>query len=236
MRLLGLIAGRGGSKRLPRKNVLPFRGRPMIEWTVQAANKAALFARIVVSTDDDEIAAAGAAAGAEVLRRPSELGGDEVRLTTVTQHAIEQLSGFDAFCLMLPNCPLRTAADLRASYQVFTASSGVATIMSVFSYNWSPPTWALRSQGSYLRMVDPAEAIIGPREGLWCPSGAIIWKTTTSFSFEPTFYPRALVGAAMPWQRAIDIDTRADYEAALCIAFALDHGFAFSDEPCVACQ
>ena len=83
MRRLALIPARGGSKRLPRKNVLPFRGRPMIGHSIRAARRSDLFDRIVVSTEDDEIAAVARAEGAEVAMRASALAADEARILDV---------------------------------------------------------------------------------------------------------------------------------------------------------
>ena len=231
MRLLALIPGRGGSKRLPRKNLLPLRGRPLIAWSVAAALDSELFERVVVTTDDDAIARAGAEAGAEVLKRPAALGADDVPLVRVAQHALAELgAGYDAFCLLMANCPLRTAADVRASYDRFAVRDDRAALMSVFGYGWSPPPWALRESQGYLRRVDPDGKLMGPNAGLLCPSGAIRWQHQSDFAAEPTWYPDKLVGFPMPWHRALDIDEREDYEAALCIAHACDHGFRFGVE------
>lgn len=138
MRLLALIPGRGGSKRLPRKNVLPFRGRPLVAWSVRAALDADIFAKVVVTTDDDEIASAGEAEGAAVLRRPPSLGADNVQLIAVAQHALAAINEkFDAFCMLMANCPLRNSADVMASHQGFARRQDGAALMSVFDYAWS---------------------------------------------------------------------------------------------------
>jgi N-acylneuraminate cytidylyltransferase len=231
MRCVALIPARGGSKRLPRKNILPFRGRPMIAWTIDAAIRSDLFERIVVSTDDDEIADRAAEAGAEVLRRPSALGCDDVPLLRVAEHALTTFgNAFEAFCMLMPNCPLREASDVRASFALFSGRGDGAPVMSVFGYGWAPPSWALCQQGSYLTRIDPDESRIGSRDSLWCPSGAIRWQRSAVFLRKPGWYPPNLIGFQMPWYRALDIDTREDYEAARCIAHAADHGFRFSEE------
>jgi N-acylneuraminate cytidylyltransferase len=231
MRCVALIPARGGSKRLPRKNILPFRGRPMIVWSIEAAIRSDLFERIVVSTDDDEIADRAAEAGADVLRRPSALGADDVPLLRVAKHALQTFGdACEAFCLLMPNCPLRGASDIRASFALFSSRDDGASVMSVFGYGWSPPSWALRQQGSYLERIDPDESRIGKRDSLWCPSGAIRWQRAAVFLRKPDWYPQKLIGFHMPWHRALDIDTLEDYEAACCVAHATDHGFRFSAE------
>jgi pseudaminic acid cytidylyltransferase len=228
MRYLALIPARGGSKRLPRKNILPFRGRPMIAWSILAALETDVFEKVVVTTDDDEIAAIAMAEGAEVLHRPPQLGLDSVRLLQVAQHAISTISGaFDAFCLLMPNCPLRDSSDVKRSHVDFASRSDQASVMAVFDYGWSPPTWALRQCGDYLRPIDRSN-LVASRGSLLCPSGAIRWQWVDAFEAEPNWYPSRLVGHRLPWWRALDIDEHEDYEAALCVAHALDHGFSFN--------
>jgi N-acylneuraminate cytidylyltransferase len=230
MGTLALIPARGGSKRLPRKNILPLRGRPMIAWTIDAAIQSGLFDRIVVSTDDDQIGSHAAAAGAEILKRPDALGADDVPLLHVAEHAMRTLAGsYESFCLMMPNCPLREASDVRASFALFAGRNDGAAVMSIFGYGWAPPSWAMREEDSYLKRIDPDGTLIGDRNGLFCPSGAIRWQDTATFLKMPDWYPRKLVGFPMPWHRALDIDTREDYTAACCIAHAIDHGFRFAD-------
>src|SRR5688572_22982405 len=92
-RVLCLIPARGGSKGLPRKNLLPLAGKPLVAWPVSAAVGTPVIDRVVVSTDDHEIAAAARIAGAEVpFMRPPELATDEASSAAVVRHAIEALS------------------------------------------------------------------------------------------------------------------------------------------------
>ena len=230
MRLLAIIPARGGSKRLPRKNLLPFRNRPMIGWTVDAAKESEIFNAVVVTTDDDEISETAATAGAQVLRRPPALGADDVPLVRVTEHVLAEYPGYDAFCLMMPNCPLRTSDDVRASLRHFEQEAFKTPIMSVFNYNWNQPLWALKAKESYLNRMYPEPLSVGIGDPLVCPSGAIRWCRNADFLAEKSWYPERLRGYKMPWYRAIDIDTRDDYEAALCVAHAFDSGFCFSED------
>jgi N-acylneuraminate cytidylyltransferase len=201
-----------------------------VAWSVRAALDADIFAKVVVTTDDDEIASAGEAEGAAVLRRPPSLGADNVQLIAVAQHALAAINEkFDAFCVLMANCPLRNSADVMSSHQGFARRQDGAALMSVFDYAWSPPSWALREHDGYIAMVDPDESLLGPRGSLVCPSGAIRWHRTGIFLANPNWYPPRLVGHRLPWWRALDIDDRVDYEAALCVAHSLDHGFAFTE-------
>lgn len=229
MKAVALIPARGGSKRLPRKNLLPFRGKPMIASTVDAAVRSGVFEIVMVSTDDDELAVAGEEAGAQILRRPDRLGEDDVPLLEVAKHALHALGpGPDALCMLMPNCPLRTSEDIVSAHQRFAARSDGAAVMSVFGYGWSPPQWALRPVDGYLARTCSSDGEPG-RQELVCPSGAIRWVLRARFLEHPTWYPERLVGHLMPWWRALDIDDQSGYEASLCIAHALDHGFRFQE-------
>ena len=89
MTRIAIIPARGGSKRIPKKNVRPFLGTPMLHWPIAAAEASGLFDRIIVSTDDDGIAEAARAVGAEALARPAELSDDRTGVVPVVRHALE---------------------------------------------------------------------------------------------------------------------------------------------------
>jgi CMP-N-acetylneuraminic acid synthetase len=113
-RVLALIPARGGSKGVPRKNVRLLGGRPLIEWSIEAAREATAVDRVVVSTDDAEIAEVARAAGAEVpFERPAELAADDTRDLPVFQHALDELEAlgdaFDVVVHLRPTSPLRPA-------------------------------------------------------------------------------------------------------------------------------
>jgi len=223
---LGLIPARGGSKRLPRKNIMPLDGRPMIAWTVAAALESGCFDQVVVSTEDTEIAAIARQAGAEVLDRPAALAGDDIPLVEVARHAAKALTP-DMFCLLMPNCPLRNAGDIVASYRAFIAAPAADAMMSVTSYHWLRPDWALERHDGMLRRIEWHGTKGG--DAAWCPSGAIRWTRRAAFETNPTWYPRALDGYEMPWHRAIDIDVIDDFRMAECVLAARRAGFTFAD-------
>ena len=106
MTILGIIPARGGSKGIPRKNIKPIFGRPLVAWSIEAAQKSGLLDRFVVSTEDAEIASVSRAHGAEVLDRPAELAGDEVISREVIRHALEA-TGADVSVLLQPTSPIR---------------------------------------------------------------------------------------------------------------------------------
>ncbi len=112
--VLGIIPARGGSKSIPKKNIHPLAGKPVIVWTIEAAQRAELLDRIVVSTDDQEIAAVSRSAGAEVIDRPAELATDAAQTEPVLLHVLEHLrqtEGYvpDVTVLLQCTVPLRGA-------------------------------------------------------------------------------------------------------------------------------
>lgn len=117
LRFLGVIPARGGSKRFPRKNIMPFRGRPAIESTIAAARDSGIFTRWVVSTEDPEIGAIASRAGAVVDQRPEVLATDTATLADVCLDLLdrEEKAGrsYDAICVMYAPAVLRDANDIR---------------------------------------------------------------------------------------------------------------------------
>jgi CMP-N,N'-diacetyllegionaminic acid synthase len=125
--VLALIPARGGSKGLPRKNVRPLAGKPLVAWPVAAAKASASVDRVIVSTDDAEIARAATAAGADVpFMRPAEFAGDTATSMQVIRHALETLAArgerYDYLLLLEPTSPLTEASDIDTALQTLHAS------------------------------------------------------------------------------------------------------------------
>jgi len=230
-RRLALIPARGGSVRLARKNIADFAGRPMLAWTVQAAERTELFDDIVVSTDDDEIAAIAKSAGARVLMRGADISDSAATLIQVVHDVIARWSPeFDEFCMLLANCPLREAHDIAEAHDRYCERRPPA-LLSVTSFGWTPPFRALSMDGGQLKGVfaDWVEKKSQEYPEVVCPSGAIYWASPAAMQEAGDLYVPGLEGFEMPWHRAVDIDTREDLELALCIRHALDHGFKFGE-------
>ncbi|HET6277881.1 MAG TPA: pseudaminic acid cytidylyltransferase, partial [Candidatus Polarisedimenticolia bacterium] len=137
---IAIVPARGGSKRIPRKNVRAFAGRPMIAWPLAAARESGLFDRIVVSTDDDEIAAVAEAAGGEVpFRRPPGLSDDITPTRSVINHAVgevERLSGghVETVCCLYATAAFVTAPDLVAARRMLDAGPGRRFVFAAARY------------------------------------------------------------------------------------------------------
>ncbi|MGB9578379.1 MAG: acylneuraminate cytidylyltransferase family protein, partial [Halothiobacillaceae bacterium] len=112
LNVLALIPARGGSKGLPGKNLRALGGKPLIQWSIEAAQRSRFVTRVVVSSDDPTILTAARAAGAETpFVRPAELAQDDTSSIDVVFHALDQLPPFDWVVLLQPTSPLRTSED-----------------------------------------------------------------------------------------------------------------------------
>jgi CMP-N,N'-diacetyllegionaminic acid synthase len=128
MRVLGLIPARGGSKGVPRKNIRPLAGKPLLAYTAEAALKVKSLDKVILSTDDPEIAEVGMQFGLDVpFLRPAELAQDGTPTLPVVQHALNYLKAkgevFDAVCLLQPTNPLRSPVDIEAAVEKFISGN-----------------------------------------------------------------------------------------------------------------
>ena len=132
-----LIPARGGSKRIPRKNLRPFAGRPMILHSIGAATEAGLFDAVIVSTEDDEIAGIARDAGVEVIARPAPLADDHATTRDVVLHALDVLEAGDrlpeALCCLYATAPFVRAEDLAAGRSLL-AEADFAVPVTRFSF------------------------------------------------------------------------------------------------------
>jgi CMP-N,N'-diacetyllegionaminic acid synthase len=128
--VVALIPARGGSKGIPRKNLAPVAGRPLLAWTIDAALRSRVVTRTVVSTEDDEIAAAARELGAEVLARPHELAADDTPMQPVIAYAVEELGAPEVLVLLQATSPLRRAEHVDEAVDLLLAS-GADSVVSV---------------------------------------------------------------------------------------------------------
>lgn len=220
---VAVIPARKGSKRLQKKNLLPFRGAPMLSHTVVAAVDSGVFDEVLFTSDDDDMLEVASRFGATPLWRPAHLATDDAELYPTVAHALRSVGRAEEefVCLLMPNCPLRTADDVRRSFEAFT-SQGRTFQISVFRYHMFNPFWAL--EGSSRGGLRPAfpEKFSHPSSSVLCPSGAIWWAKVGALMFHKDFYGPDLQPFELPWYRAVDIDTVEDYRMALIVAAAME--------------
>lgn len=224
-RAIAIIPARGGSKRLPGKNIHPLRGKPLIAYTIEAALQSSLFDRVVVTTDNDEIAGVAREYGAEVpFKRSAEFSDDMTPVSAATADALERLDPdgqqYEAVAQMMANCPLRTREDVVASYRQFCETRADSQI-SVVRYGWQNPWWAMERAADTLRLqpLFPREMTARSQDlpELFCPTGAIWWGKTSMLREQGTFHIPERTGWEIDWQHGIDIDTQDDMKLAEAI-------------------
>lgn len=226
---IAIIPARGGSKRLPGKNARPFCGRPIIVWTIEAARQSGLFERIVVSTDDGEIARHSAEAGAEVHPRPAALGADNVRVVEVLKAVLDWASPpgrpFDYLCCLYPTAPLRTAEDLRASYERLVARQA-DYCCAVADYEVSPFFAFDLAEDGQVRRRWPELANLphGEKPKVVFDNGSTYWVKAEVFRRVGEVVGENMVGYRMPRERSVDIDTEVDFRWAEFLAQAGKNG------------
>lgn len=230
MTTVAIIPARGGSRRVPRKNVRDFHGRPMIAWPIAAALESGLFDRIVVSTDDDEIAAAATTAGAEVpFRRPADLADDHAPTLPVIAHAIEELGlpidDDTAVCCLYPATPLVLPDDLRAGAALLAERGGFAVAA------YAPPipiarAFAPDAEGRARWLLpDHARTRTQDLPRIFLDAGWFYWGSTASWTTADSIVDGATI-LEIPADRALDIDTEADWQRAAALASDSNHGEA----------
>lgn len=224
---LAVIPARGGSKRLPRKNVRLLGGKPLIAWSITAARNSGVFEEVLLSTDDDEVARIGEACGASVpWLRPSELATDTAGAADVLHHAATEFekaskTRLDAIVLLQPTSPFRSAQTIKAALAVFEEAGGDVTVVGVSPAN-THPYWTLKidgegnltpftAAGQNMRSQDLPDAYeyngtiyIVPRDHL---------MQTCSIYTQP-FKPYVITDPV----ECIDIDTPFDWAIAQCFA------------------
>lgn len=225
MSTIAIIPARGGSKRIPRKNITPFRGRPMIGWTIEAALESGVFDRVLVSTDDAEIADCARAEGAEVpflrdAHADDQSPVSEAIITALRQACSHYGQAFDSVAQLMPNCPLRSAAEIQAAWEHFRQGAHRLQI-SAFEFGWMNPWWAgrLKPDGQP-DWLFPKERMNRSQdlERLYCPTGAIWIAEAAALLEARSFYGPGHVLCPMSWQAAVDIDDYSDLDMAEALA------------------
>lgn len=219
-RHIAIIPARGGSKRLPRKNVIDFLGKPILAWTHEAARETGLFDRILVSTEDPEIADTARSFGAEVDPRPAELGGDAVIIADVCVELLRRLSGqgddYATLTVLYATAPLRTAADISATFDLLEPGK-CHHALAVTEYDH--PVHQALTPGDSGDLVAQFPDWVSRRKdtvpAFYCGNGSTYCVATAEFLQTRSFYGPGMRGHVMPRERSVDIDTRADYELAL---------------------
>lgn len=220
---IGIIPARGGSKRIPKKNIVDLLGKPMLAWTIEAALESGCFDYLMVSTDDDDIANVAIKYGASVPFMRDTCADDFSTVSDVIVSALkdERLPGkgeYTRVAQLMPNCPFRSAADIRgimARHEL--GPSGF--LLSGVEYGWMNPWWAHEIVEGEAKPLFP-NAIKARSQDLpkiLCPSGAIWVAQVDSFLTGGSFYGPGYNFFELSMLSAVDIDTYSDFEFAIAL-------------------
>lgn len=222
MKTLAVIPARGGSKRLPGKNIRPFLGRPLIEWSIAFARDLGVFDRVMVSTDAEDIAQCARAAGIDVPSlRPAELATDTASSADVVVDLLrrEQAAGrtYDWVALLQPTSPLREPARWRQAFS-FARTGGCDAAIGVSPVRDHPHHVLRLADGGALAPWGDAGGLCQRTQDLPPAvrvNGSLYLVRSEVLARQNTFFPAAACGVVcdQPWEDA-DIDTEADWVVA----------------------
>ena len=228
MKVLGVITARGGSKGIPGKNLKLLGGRPLIAYSIDAAQRSGMFDRLVLSTDDPSIADAARASGCEVpFMRPAELALDSTPHLPVMIHTVAWLRDresyrCDAVMILQPTSPFRTPDDIRNAVRLLE-SSGADSVVGVSAVppHFNPMRMLTaddRGVATLFISGEPVRRRPVRRQDLpnvWAINEAIyLFRTPLLFDAEPSLYGDRTVVYVMPAERGLAIDDARDWDAA----------------------
>lgn len=218
--IVAIIPARGGSKRIPGKNLRLFQGKPVISYSIQAALETRIFDRVIVSTDSDEIAGLAESLGAQVpFLRPAELADDHTGTDAVLVHELSEMTkqGNDVkqFCCIYPTAPLVQVQFIKKGHQVL-CETGASVVISVATFS-SPifRSLVVNSNGR-LEMNWPEHASTRSQDlpEAYSDAGQFYWADTTKYLAEKKLFCHDAVPVVIPRFLVQDIDTVEDWETA----------------------
>lgn len=226
---IAIIPARGGSKRIPRKNIKLFCGKPIIAYSIMAAQKTKLFDRIIISTDDHEIASIALEWGAEVpFMRPPNLADDYTTTLEVINHAINWLNKNDDFydyaCCIYPTAPFIRISDLKKGYELLKNND------FYFSFPITTfPSSIFRSlkltENNNLKMFWPEHLNTRTQDlpEAYHDVGQFYWGKTEAFLKTSSIFEEHSSPVIIPRHLAQDIDTPEDWTQAELVYQTLHH-------------
>lgn len=213
---LCIIPARGGSKRIPRKNVIDFNGKPMIAWPILAAIESKLYARIVVSTDDREIAEIAEGYGADVpFMRNSKLADDFTTTADVIIDALNRLPGYEVACCIYPTAPLIRPEHLQKAHSMLQEQNADC-VLSVTEYDFHPLRAFEKGKDNSLNFKWPEHALTRSQDldELVHDAGMFYVMKAQSLLRSRKIISGKTLGLKLPRNQAIDIDIYEDLEIA----------------------
>ena len=221
MQHVAIIPARGGSKRIPKKNITEFFGKPLIGWTIEAALQSGVFSKVLVSTDSEEIADISRDFGAEVPFLRNRFADDMSPVSEATCDGLIQAeeyweTTFSTVTQLMPNCPLRNSQDIVRFHTEFLKRN-IDFLISCFRFGWMNPWWAFKLDDSN-RHDFLFEGAIQKRsqdlDPLFCPTGSIWVGRASALKNNRSFYAANQQFFEISWVSAVDIDDEEDLQFA----------------------
>lgn len=220
---VAIIPARGGSKRIPRKNVKAFHGKPMIAYSIEAAQSSGCFEKIIVSTDDAEIASVAKAYGADVpFWRPANISDDYATTMDVMAHAVRWCEkegwSLDAVCCLYATAPLIEPEDLRKGYQLLQ-TAGTQFVFSATSFPFPIQRAIKVDKQGFASMFCPENEHVRSQdlEESYHDAGQFYWGTPRAFLDKLSMFSSHSRVVVLPRERVQDIDTPEDWALALSV-------------------
>ncbi|MFA6262991.1 MAG: pseudaminic acid cytidylyltransferase [Candidatus Babeliales bacterium] len=219
MKCLAIIPARGGSLRIPRKNIKAFCGQPIIAYSIAAALRSGCFSEIMVSTEDDEIAAVAAHCGAKIpFKRSFRTADNYATLVDVVEEVVRDYRKidiyFDYVCCILATAPFITTGMVQQSYEILINRSADAVI-SVVRFDY-PIQRGLKLEDGFIRMMWPEnyEKRSQDLESVYHDAGLFYWLRTESLLRQKRFYMERSIPFELSHANVHDIDTLEDWQIA----------------------
>ena len=216
MKILTVISARGGSKRIPNKNIKNFCGKPLIAWTIEAALKSKNLDRIIVTTDNKKIASISENYGAEVpFLRPPYLAQDGTPGIDPVLHVISKISGYDWVLLLQPTSPLRDHNDInemidlsntKKSPSFVSISNKLIDPDNLFYLNKGFLVSPFLQKDRYVKLLNKSD--------FFTLNGAMYLSKINYLLKKKSFVTNETIGYVMPPNKSIDIDNEIDWKAA----------------------
>jgi len=214
---LAIIPARGGSKRLPRKNILDLNGKPLIAWSIEAGLSSKYIDKVVVTSDDDDILNLSKSLGVEILKRPDYLASDTATTFDTIKHVIEKVANYDYIILLQPTSPLRGGLHIDEAIELLENKKASAVI-SVCKMDHSP-LWSNTIDKSLSMVGFLKDEVLNKRsqdlETYYRLNGAIYICDTDKLLEEKSFFIKDNIFAyKMNRESSVDIDEQIDFKIA----------------------
>ncbi|MCE2964726.1 MAG: acylneuraminate cytidylyltransferase family protein [Alphaproteobacteria bacterium] len=217
--ILAIIPARGGSQRIPGKNLALIAGKPLVEWTIKAAQDSGMCGRIHLSTDDVKIRAAAEKAGLPVPFLREQHADSHAPLVDVLLYELTRCEAYygeqyDAILLLQATSPLRNALHIQQAVKQFE-DTNAPSLISVHAFHGANPWWALTRDDSGTFQFAHPDKVKQRSQDLphsYCPNGAIFMARRDVLEAQKTFYVPGAQAFILPWYAGFDIDEPEDLE------------------------